>query len=273
MRMLWSRDLARRRRLSLPLLGALLAFQGCGLDEQEVPALSGPSELGQSLTLRAVPDFVVADNESVSVISGTLRGPNGEALAGRAILFTLADENGSPALIGELASLTGQVIAGGQSATAVTNASGVAQVRLSAPARTDILADTNVMVLARPVGDDFNAAVNRSVRVQVVPAEGRLFPPNSGNTPPLCSFVTQPAVGTGVAIAITPGFQILFQSTSSDADGRIVRYEWDFGDGTRDLKPDTNHAWGAPGLYTVIHTAVDNNGAVCVPATLSVTVR
>jgi hypothetical protein len=252
----------RRVSRALPLM-LLLGFQACSLEEvAEIPELTGPSELGLALTLRASPDWVVADNTSVSDVVATLRGPNGQPIGGRLILFTLADSGGIPAMIGELSTITGQVIASGQSATAVTNGSGVAQVRFSAPARTDIIASTTVMIAARPSGDDANAALYRTVKVEIVPAEPRLFPPNPDNTGPTCGFVTQPSLPPAADGTWPKGFQILFQSTSSDtAPGFIARYEWDFGDGTGDLKPDVNHSYGPTGTYTVTHTVTDNNGA------------
>jgi PKD repeat protein len=164
---------------------------------------------------------------------------------------------GNPAQIGELSSITGQVIASGQAATAVTDGGGVARVRLSAPARTDILVNTTVLVAGRIVNDDANGGRYATVRVEIVPAEARLFPPNPGNDPPNCAFVVQP-VKTSYGV----GEQILFQAAASDPDGRIVRYEWDFGDGSSlDLKPDVNHAYTATGSYFPVLTVVDNNGA------------
>lgn len=274
MKMVWMRASMRRHRVSGAGLALMLVLQACGLDKVEIPdALVGPAELGTALTLRANPDWVVADNESVSDIVATMRGPNGQPLAGRAVLFTLRDESGLGAQIGELATVTGTVIASGQSATAVTNGSGVAQVRFSAPARTDIISQTSVQIAARPVGDDFNAGIFRTVRVEVVPAEPRLFPPRDGNSPPSCSFTTQPGcVATG-SCQVPTGFQILFQSTATDSDGRIVRYEWSFGDGTGDLKPDVNHAYGKEDTFTVRHFVTDNNGAITACPALQITVK
>jgi hypothetical protein len=252
----------RRNRSAAPILGLLLALQGCGLDKVPEPgALFGPSELGLALKLQAFPDWVVADNQSESQINATLFGPDGRPLGGRGILFRLADEDGNPASIGELRSISGEVIASGSAATAVTNSSGVATVFLAAPARTDILVYTSVLVQARPMGDDANAAVFRDVRVQIVPADPRLFPPNPTNMPPTCGFAIQPAVGPGAGGTYPSGFQILFQSTASDTDGRIVRYEWDFDDGAVDTRPDVNHAFLLQDTYTVTHTVTDNNGA------------
>ena len=263
MKMVWMHERMRRHSVSGVVLALVLALQACSLDEVEPPGeLFGPSELGTALTLRASPDWVVADNTSVSDVVATLRGPNGQPLGGRAIVFTLLDQGGTNAMIGELSTITGQVIASGQTATAVTNGSGVAQVRFSAPARTDILSQTSVQIAARPSGDDANAAIYRVVRVEVIPAEPRLFPPNPDNAAPSCSFVVQATTPLNPDGSYPKGSQILFQSTSSDtAPGFIARYEWDFGDGTGDLKPDVNHSYGITGTYTVTHTVTDNNGA------------
>lgn len=265
-------SMRRQGPKALPLL-LLLGLQACGLETVDIPELTGPSELALALTLQANPDWVVADNESVSNIVATLRGPTGQPVAGRVILFTLADATGIPAFIGELSSPSGQMIASGQSATGVTNGSGVTQVRFSAPARTDLLAATTVVIAARPQGTDASAAIYKAVRVEVVPAEPRLFPPNDGNDPPTCRFITQPSRGPNTDGSFPIGFQILFQSTSSDSDGRIVRYEWDFGDESGDLKSDVNHAYRIAGTYTVRHFVTDNNGALGTCPTRAITVK
>lgn len=253
-----------RGRGAAPVLALLLALQGCGLDKVSVPTdYVGPAALALDLQMQAIPDFVVADNVSESQINVTLRGSDGAPLAGRGILFRITDELGNVASIGELRTTSGVNIASGSAATAATNASGVATVFLAAPASTDILSSTAVMVQARPISDDANAAVFRSVKVQIVPAEPRLFPPIAGNTAPTCNFVQQPNIGPLPGGAFPRGYQILFQSTATDAaPGFIARYEWDFGDETREVKPDVNHAWGQAGTYDVTHTVVDNGGLV-----------
>ena len=47
---------------------------------------------------------------------------------------------------------------------------------------------------------------------------------------------------------------------SRDPDGRIVRYEWDFGDGTQDHGPMVTHHFKAPGTYRVCLTVWDDDG-------------
>jgi len=250
-----------KRSASAAVIGAAVLLHACGLEKvDEAPSLSGPSALANAMRLTANPDFVVADNESVSVIQATLRNQNGQPLGGRAVVFRITDENGAPVGLGELTPVGGITIAAGSAATAVTNGNGVAEVRLSAPARTDLLSSTSVTVQARQVTDDFNGAVLSSVRVQIIPAEPVLFPPNPNNTAPNCGFALQPFRAGDIYAA---GEQILFQSTASDPDqgGRIVRFEWHFGDGVVDDKPNVNHAYGAVGVYTVSHQVTDNNGA------------
>lgn len=50
-------------------------------------------------------------------------------------------------------------------------------------------------------------------------------------------------------------------SESSDADGVIVAYAWDFGDGGTATTPAAVHSYGAGGTYTVRLTVTDDSGA------------
>jgi len=51
-------------------------------------------------------------------------------------------------------------------------------------------------------------------------------------------------------------------SASSDPDGRIARYDWDFGDGTSQQtdEPRVHHVYRAAGRYRVRLTVIDNEG-------------
>jgi hypothetical protein len=51
-------------------------------------------------------------------------------------------------------------------------------------------------------------------------------------------------------------------SSSSDADGRVARYDWDFGDGTvlADGGQAPRHVHGRPGTYRVTLTVTDGEG-------------
>jgi PKD repeat protein len=50
-------------------------------------------------------------------------------------------------------------------------------------------------------------------------------------------------------------------SGSSDSDGSIVSYSWDFGDGSTGSGVTTSHQYTALGVYTVTLTVTDNDGA------------
>ncbi|GAA1831350.1 PKD domain-containing protein [Agromyces salentinus] len=49
-------------------------------------------------------------------------------------------------------------------------------------------------------------------------------------------------------------------STSSDSDGVITEYAWDFGDGRTATGPTASHLYGAAGTYDVTLTITDNRG-------------
>lgn len=49
-------------------------------------------------------------------------------------------------------------------------------------------------------------------------------------------------------------------SQTTDADGAILSYLWDFGDGAMGEGAIVNYAWTAPGVYTVALTVTDDSG-------------
>lgn len=238
---------------------ALLAgLGGCKLNKQQIPDLSGPSELAMSLQLTASPDVIVADGISTSAIRVVVRNQNGQPLAGQGIFFSIA-VGGSFADVGTLSETT-----------ATSNSSGIAQVIYRSPARTDNTARRLVEVAARPVTGDARGQIYRTVTIELRSAEPRLFPPNPFN----CVGVPPPNPGTSgcpfasFVVEGPFGRQFLFQSTSTDSPdstgriGIIVRYEWDFGDGSQgEDRPDVSHTYHVPGTYAVTHRVTDDNGA------------
>ncbi|GAA4373697.1 PKD domain-containing protein [Paeniglutamicibacter cryotolerans] len=61
-------------------------------------------------------------------------------------------------------------------------------------------------------------------------------------------------------------------STSSDPDGQVTSYAWDFGDGTTATGPTATHTYAAPGLISVSLTVADNSGAHSATVTKTATV-
>lgn len=81
------------------------------------------------------------------------------------------------------------------------------------------------------------------------------YPPAVCNARPKASFTA--------GIRRTDGMAFFDASASSDPDGRIVRYEWDFDDGTTAVTttPATSHLYGREtATYNVTLTVVDNDG-------------
>ncbi|HEV3000820.1 MAG TPA: S8 family serine peptidase [Solirubrobacteraceae bacterium] len=66
---------------------------------------------------------------------------------------------------------------------------------------------------------------------------------------------------------------VTFDGTgSTDRDGQIASYAWDFGDGTTGTGASAQHAYDWPGTYTVSLTVTDDDGATAT-ATRSLAVR
>jgi hypothetical protein len=235
------------------MLCSILILNGCGLEEIEIPDLLGPAGLGLNVRLTATPDIITADGFSTSVVQATVRDQNGRPVSGREFFFSVADEDGRAADIGTLrspATSTGV----GTGLVVRTNAQGIAQVVYEAPPRTDATANQIVLVSVRPVGTDASGATASTVGIELRSAEPRLFPQVPGNLDPECDFTVEAPSG------FRANQSILFQSTSFDTDGTIVRYFWDFGNGRRADSPDGATSYRLPGDYTVTHIVTDDDG-------------
>ncbi|MCB0208612.1 MAG: PKD domain-containing protein, partial [Anaerolineae bacterium] len=66
------------------------------------------------------------------------------------------------------------------------------------------------------------------------------------------------AVISGATSGLVDAVMAFSGSKSSDSDGTITRYDWDFGDGTTGNGVDVNHTYSASGSYTVKLTVTDN---------------
>jgi len=71
------------------------------------------------------------------------------------------------------------------------------------------------------------------------------------NQPPVASFAYN-------CLDITCSFDA---SGSSDPDGSIVHYAWDFGDGNTGSGVTASHIYAAPGTYSVVLSVTDDDGA------------
>ena len=75
------------------------------------------------------------------------------------------------------------------------------------------------------------------------------------NAPPIASFTTSVTNGTA---PLRVGFDA---TASTDRDGTVTSYAWDFGDGTTGSGVTTSHVFSKPGTYAVHLTVTDERGA------------
>ena len=58
------------------------------------------------------------------------------------------------------------------------------------------------------------------------------------------------------------GLDITFTDTSTDSDGSIAAWNWDFGDGNNTIVQNPSHTYAAGGTYTVTLNVTDNDGGL-----------
>jgi PKD repeat protein len=110
---------------------------------------------------------------------------------------------------------------------------------------TDEVGEGRIRVRTSTIPYEINKADNDLAAGQVT-----ILPPNISPTS-LASGPTETLVG------LSSQFRA---SESSDPDGEIVDYRWDFGDGTTDFGSVVNHAFQGTGTYQINLTVTDDDG-------------
>jgi PKD repeat protein len=77
-----------------------------------------------------------------------------------------------------------------------------------------------------------------------------------GNTPPTADFNPE-----------CENLTCHFQDGSSDSDGNLIGWGWDFGDGSTSAEREPAHSYSAPGTYTVTLRVIDNGGSTAEAST------
>jgi PKD repeat protein len=216
--------------------GALALASACTMKDQEPPALTGPSELGQSIHIAVSPDVLPQDGASQSFVTVTARNADSQPIRNLSMRAETR-VGGTPVDFGSLSARS-----------IVTGSDGKATLVYTAPPSPAVSPDAFLMVdiVITPLGTDFNNSSERSAAIRLVP-QGTVIPP--GNLKP--------------AFTVTPNNPqenqtVLFDASTST--GTISEYAWEFGDGARGSGATATHAYGTAGTYVVRLTVEDGFG-------------
>src|SRR5439155_662001 len=86
-----------------------------------------------------------------------------------------------------------------------------------------------------------------------------------------CSAPNQPP--TAAFTSSCSGLTCSFTDQSTDPDGSVIGWSWNFGDGATSNSRNPSHPYGATGDYTVTLTVTDDAGASSAPVTHTVSPR
>jgi PKD repeat protein len=203
------------------------------------------------MSIRATPDSISQDGGSQSSIVITVLDPNGKGISGLPIRLDM-QVNGVVQDFGTLSART-----------VVTDSNGRATVVYTAPPAPPVNlggSGTLVEIIATIMGTNFIAAQSQNVQI-------RLMPP--GVILPLVRFVPNFTFSPSTP---TQGQPVVFDaSTTTDPDGAVVSYSWDFGDGQRGTGKIASHTYSQGGAFSVTLTVADAAGRAA-STTKSVTV-
>ena len=222
----------------------------CSLDNQGMPALSGPSELALSLSMSATPDQLPRDGSSQSIVTITARDAEGKPLVGQRIAVSL----GANAPQGAAVSLS----------EVVTSSSGQGTFVVTAPVAGSV---GNISVVAMLVGTNSNNTSSRVISIAALPINSAAPTITdftiSDSTPDVDETVTFDASCQPATTCATAGV------TDEGVPCNTCVFTWSFGDGTTAVGQIVRHSFTAGGAHKVMLTVTDVGG---VSATLIKTV-
>jgi PKD repeat protein len=214
----------------------------CTMKSQDTPALTGPSELGVSITLRTQPEILVQDGSSQALVTITARDSNGKPKKDVSLI--------SEIFVGGVHTDFGSISA----RNLVTDANGDARLVYTAPALPSgpaVDAGTVVEIAVTPLDRNgtggFGNSTTRFASIRLIPP-GIVVPPDG----------LQP-VFTVTPSSPTDHQTVLFDASTSTAPANnpIVSYSWNFGDGSTGSGRTATHSFSIPGTYAVTLTVMD----------------
>lgn len=231
----------------LTFLAAIAAATACQVKDTKAPPLSGPSELGLSLTLQASPDVLTQDGASQATLVVLARDASGQPVRNVTLRVDI--------------SVDGRVVDFGtlSSRTLVTGGDGRASTIYTAPpAPLAITANESVVTfVVTPVGTDYANAEARLASIRLVPG-GVIIPPSAA-VPGFSFTPDKPLENEAVGF---DGSACQTDTAVNCSRGVIVLWAWDFGDGGTATGPTATHRYAAAGSYAVTLSATDGQGRV-----------
>ncbi|HEU4935184.1 MAG TPA: PKD domain-containing protein [Vicinamibacterales bacterium] len=231
------------RRWIVTFVAAIAATSlGCTMKSQETPALTGPSELGVSITLRTQPEILVQDGSSQSLVTITARDSNGAPKRDVSVITGIFVDG----VRADFGSVSARNL--------VTDANGEARLMYTAPALPSgpavdngTIVEIGVTPLDRNGTGGFGNSTTRFASIRLIPP-GIVVPPDG----------LQPAF-TFTPSSPTDHQNVLFDASTSTAapNNPIVSFSWNFGDGATGSGRTATHAFNAPGTYVVTLTVTD----------------
>jgi PKD repeat protein len=240
-------------RLASGLVGVALLVGACTVKKQDTPSLTGPSELGTSITISVSPDVLSQDGASQSLVTIVARDNNGQPFRNLSLRVEVAVNGIITDAIGTLSARN-----------LVTDTNGRATVTYTAPAASgSIDLGTQVQIQVTPAGTDFGNATVRYASIRLVPPGTIGLPPS----PLVASFAAPaPNVGDTAFFSAT-----VVDSKGADATNQVASFQWSFGDGGTASGRTATHTFTRVGTVPVTLTITDSLGRVAV-VTQSVTV-
>lgn len=108
----------------------------------------------------------------------------------------------------------------------------------------------------------FGAPGSYEVRVRVLDDSGQVGAGTEVVVPVLMN--APPVAAAGADRTVAPGDVVPFDGVdSADSDGRLTRYEWDFGDGATASGRNASHGYEEPGRYVATLTVTDDSRGPC----------
>jgi PKD repeat protein len=221
-------------------IAVALGLAACTVHKQDTPSLTGPSELGTSVTIQVSPDVLTQDGASQSIVTITARDSNGQPLRS---LSLRADITVDGKITDAMGSLSARNL--------VTDSNGIATVVFTAPQAPAVAVDfgTTVTISVTPAGTNAGNATPRTASIRLIP-EGVVGPPAS----PLRPDFVPPSAILGDAAVFSA---IVVDASGANALNQVASFVWDFGDGHTASGQTVTHTFANAGSFPVTLTITD----------------